>query len=156
MGKTSKSGLGIGIGSSPQGSITQNEFDNKVKELTSNELKPFDSSKFDYNESEPKYDGYLFDLKHSAGGSKAKFLKDVLRYVKGDGKKLHDAIGKAINGKIPNTAKKTNYGTKFNFDVKLEGKDSKYHSANVTVVIQNDNGKITWRLVTLTPGKKDK
>ena len=32
MGKTSKSGLGIGIGSSPQGSITQNEFDNKVKE----------------------------------------------------------------------------------------------------------------------------
>ena len=31
-GKTSKSGLGIGIGSSPQGNITQNEFDNKVNE----------------------------------------------------------------------------------------------------------------------------
>ena len=33
MGKTSKSGLGIGVGSSPQGSITQSDFDNKIKEL---------------------------------------------------------------------------------------------------------------------------
>ena len=33
MGKTNKSGLGIGVGSSPQGSITQTEFDNKAKEL---------------------------------------------------------------------------------------------------------------------------
>ena len=33
MGKTSKSGLGIGVGSSPQGSITQGDFDNKVNEL---------------------------------------------------------------------------------------------------------------------------
>ena len=156
MGKTSNSGLGTGVGSSPQGSITQSEFDNKVKDLMSNEPKPFDSTKFDYTESEPKYDGYLFDLNHSAGGSKAKFLKDVLGYEKGDGKKLHEAIGKAIDGKIPNVVKNTDYGTKFSFNLKLEGKDGKYHSANVTIVVQNDNGKTTWRLITLTPGKKDK
>ena len=31
MGKTSNSGLGIGVGSSPQGSITQSEFDEMQK-----------------------------------------------------------------------------------------------------------------------------
>lgn len=156
MGKTIKSGLGIGVGSSPQGSITQSDFDNKVKELISNEPKPFDSSKFDYKESEPKYDGYLLKLNHVDGGSKAKFLKDVLGYEKGDGKKLHDAIGQAIDGKIPNKVKNTEFGTKYNFDVRLKGKDGNFHSTNVTVVVQNDNGKTTWRLITLTPGKKDK
>lgn len=48
--------------SSPQGSIIQTEFDNKVKELTSNEPKPFDSSKLDYNESESKYDGFYLTI----------------------------------------------------------------------------------------------
>lgn len=120
------------------------------------EIKPFDSSKFDYKESEPKYDGYLLKLDHIDGGSKAKFLKDVLGYKKGDGPKLHDAIGRAIDGKIPNIVKNTEFGIKYNFNVKLEGKSGKFHSANVTVVVQNDNGKTTWRLITLTPGKKSK
>lgn len=47
MGKTSKSGLDIGVGSSSQGSITQSDFDNKVRELTNDELEPLDSSKLD-------------------------------------------------------------------------------------------------------------
>ncbi|MDD5933593.1 MAG: hypothetical protein PUC70_04870 [bacterium] len=34
MGKTSKSGLGVGTGSSPQGSLSQGNVDSKVKELT--------------------------------------------------------------------------------------------------------------------------
>lgn len=34
MGKTSRSGLGIGTGSSPQGSLSQGVVDSKVKELT--------------------------------------------------------------------------------------------------------------------------
>ena len=156
MGKTNKSGLGIGVGSSPQGSITQTEFDNKVKDLMKNELKPFDSSKFDYKESEPKYDGYLLKLDHVDGGSKAKFLKDVLGYEKGDGQKLHNAIGKAIDGKLPDKVNNTEFGIKYNFNVKVEGKDGRFYSANVTIVVQNDNGKTTWRLITLTPGKKDK
>ncbi len=156
MGKIYKSGLGIGVGSSPQGSIEQCKFDNKVKELIGKELKPFDSSKFDYKESEPKYDGYLLKSDHVDGSSKAKFLKDVLGYETGDGQKLHNAIGRAIDGKIPTKVKNTNFGTKYNFDIKLKGKDNNFHSANVIVVVQNDNGKTSWRLITLIPGKKDK
>ena len=155
MGKTSKSGLGIGVGSSPQGSITQGDFDNKVNELTSNELKPFDSSKFDYKESEPKYDGYLLKQDHPDGGSKAKFLKEVLGYKIGDGKILHEAIGEAINGKMPNVVEQTKFGLKYTFNTKIKGKDGTHKTANVVVVVQNDNGKITWRTITLYPDKKD-
>lgn len=90
------------------------------------------------------------------GNSKAKFFKDVLGYKTGDGQLLHKAIGEAINGKLPNKVQKTEFGTKYNFNVKIKGKDNHYHSANVTVVVQNDHGKITWRLITVTPDKKDK
>lgn len=38
MGKTSKSGLGVETGSSPQGSLTQENVDAKVKELTRKEM----------------------------------------------------------------------------------------------------------------------
>ena len=34
MGKTSRSGLGVGTGSSPQGNLSQGGVDSKVKELT--------------------------------------------------------------------------------------------------------------------------
>lgn len=155
MGKTSKSGLGIGVGSSPQGGITQSDFDDKVRELTSDEPKPFDSSKFDYEESDPKYDGYLLNLDHPDGGSKAKFLKDVLGYKTGNGKLLHNAIGEAINGKLPNVVERTKFGLKYTFNTKIKGKDGAYKSANVVVVVQNDNGKTTWRTITLYPDKKD-
>ena len=30
-----------------------------------------------------------------------------------------------------------------------------HKTANVVVVVQNDNGKITWRTITLYPDKKD-
>lgn len=69
---------------------------------------------------------------------------------------MHKAIGQAIDGKIPDKVKITEFGTKYNFNVKLFGKDGNEYSANVTIVVQNDNGKTTWRLITLTPGKKDK
>ena len=155
MGKTSRSGLGVGTGSSPQGSLSQGNVDIKVKELTE-KLKPFDSTFFSYQESIPKYDGYLLNLDHSIGVFKAKFLKETLGYRTGDGFKLHTAIGQAIDGKIPSKVETTPFGTKYNFNTNLKGNDGKYRSANVTVVVQNDNGKTTWRLITLTPGKKDK
>jgi len=41
------------------------------------------------------------------------------------------------------------------FRQKIRGKDGSYKSANVVVVVQNDNGKVTWRTITLYPGKKD-
>lgn len=155
MGRVRNAGIGIGTVGSPQGGISQGNVDAKLDELTS-KIKPFDSSKFDYKESMPKYDGYLLDINHIDGGSKAKFLKDVLGYEIGDGARLHKAIGQAIDGKIPDKVKITEFGTKYNFNVKLFGKDGNEYSANVTIVVQNDNGKTMWRLITLTPGKKDK
>jgi hypothetical protein len=79
-----------------------------------------------------------------------------LGHCQGDGVKLHQAICNAIDGKTPDVVKNTSFGIKYNFNKKIEGKDDKYHSANVTIVVQNDNGKTTWRLITLIPGKKDK
>ncbi len=51
MGKISKSGLGIGVGSTPQGSIAQNDFDNKIDELLKkdNILKPLIDAKVKFN-----------------------------------------------------------------------------------------------------------
>ncbi len=155
MGKTSKSGLGVGVGTSPQGSITQGDFDDKVRELTNYEPEPFDSSKFDYKTSELKYDGYLLKLDHPDGRSKAKFLKNVLGYKIGDGKLLHKAIGEAINDKLPNIVERTTFGLKYTFNTKIKGKDETYKSANVVVVVQNDDGKTIWRIITLYPDKKD-
>ena len=123
---------------------------------SSSGAKGFDSKLFSYEESEPKYDGYLLDANHPIGGSKAKFLKETLGYGKGDGKALHSAISDAIDGKVPNSVEETKYGTKYKFDTTIKGKDGAYHHANVTVVVQNDHGKTTWRLITVTPGKKDK
>lgn len=76
-------------------------------------------------------------------------------YNKGDGHALHDAIGDAIDGKLPNSVEQTKFGQKYTFNTKIKGKDGSYKSANVVVVVQNDNGKVTWRTITLYPGKKD-
>ena len=51
---------------------------------------------------------------------------------------------------------KTKYGTKYKFGTKIKGKDGAYREANVIVVVQNNRGKTTWRLITVMPGKKDK
>ena len=155
MGKTINGGIGVGIGSNPQTHLMQTDFDSQVNKLLKNEPNPFRSTLFSYEESREKYDGYLLDLNHVRGGSKAKFIKNVLGYERGDGEKLHQAIGEAIDGKLPNKVSKTEYGTKYNFNAKIKGKDGKYHSANMTVVVQNDNGKTTWRLITLMPDDKD-
>lgn len=154
MGKTKNTGLGIG----PKGGVVDggpNQVDDKIDELTTKNT-PFDSSTFSYEESVSKYENYLLDKNHKDGGSKAKFLSETLGYNKGDGAKLHNAISEAIDGKTPNTVTKTKYGTKCTFDTKIKGNDGKYHYANITVVIQKDNGRTTWRLITITPGKKDK
>ena len=51
MGKTNRSGLGIGVGSSPQGSIMQSDHDNKIKELLTKDdmLKPLIDAKVKFN-----------------------------------------------------------------------------------------------------------
>ena len=64
MGKTSKSGLGVGVGTSPQGSITQSDFDNKVKEQLKKEnmLKSLIDAKVKFNA-----DNVLFVTKDKSG-----------------------------------------------------------------------------------------
>ena len=154
MGRTKDSGLST-HNTSNNSSVSANTVDNKIKKLAALNA-PFDSSMFPYNESEPKYDGYLLNKDHAIGGSKAKFLSETLGYNKGDGAKLHDAVSEAINGKVADKITKTEYGTKATFNVRIKGNNGQYHFANVTVVIQKDNGKITWKLITIIPGKKDK
>lgn len=153
MGKTRNTGLTTNSKGGPNGAI--NSVDTKLEELSIKNT-PFDSKTFSYQDSIHKYDGYLLNKEHDVGGPKAKFLSETLGYNKGDGVKLHNAISEAINGKTPETVTKTTYGTKCTFNTKIKGNDGKYHHANVTVVIQQDNGKTTWRLITITPRKKDK
>ena len=38
----------------------------------------------------------------------------------------------------------------------IENNNISAYTANVTIVVQNDNGKTIWRLITITPDKKDK
>lgn len=111
----------------------------------------FSTGKIEYSPS--KMDDYLLNLESAKGKSKAQFLKDVLGYVKGDGKQLHDALINAINGKEPSKVTKTDYGIKYEYDVKIGGKNGT--TAKVIVVYQQDNGKDSYRIITLYPGKKE-
>ena len=126
-----------------------------VKMLFKGKASLFDGCEFPYEVSAPKYDGYLLDLDSEKGGSKAKFLRDVLNYNKGDGRKLHEAIAEALDGKIPDSSEQTPYGLKCRFKVRIKGNGGKWAEANVEVVIQKDNGRIVWRIITLFPGRKD-
>jgi len=103
-----------------------------------------------------KYDGYLLNDNHPKGSSKAKFFKDVLGYSSGDGKKLHQAFVTAIKGKIPSQTENTEYGLKHTYHVSIKGKDNKNVTANVVVIIQKDNGRVTYKIVTAYPDKKEK
>ena len=62
----------------------------------------------------------------------------------------------SIIGKQPTKTEITNFGTKHTYHTKLIGKDGKSVSANVVVVIQKDNGRITYKIVTVYPDKKER
>ena len=167
MGRYYNSGIGKGIGTSPQTSLQNQVYENKVKEIEENEnskninvetndVETINENNFPFEISENKYEKYLFVLDHEVGGSKAVFLKDVLGYKLGDGKILHEAILKAIKDKKPYSIEQTEYGIKYKFKAKIKGNNESYCEANVVVVVQKDNGKIVWRIVTLYPGKKER
>ena len=155
MGRTHNSHLGIGTGSSAQGSLEQCNVDQKVDEL-SLKYTAFDSKNLSYKDSKKKYKDYLLNLDSLIGGPKAKFFKKTLGYSNKDAKKFHNAVCEAIDGKIPDKTEITEYGIKYTFEVKIKGKNGKYHSANVKIVLQKDNGKTTWRIITIVPRDKDK
>lgn len=110
----------------------------------------------DVRYSKKKTEGYLLNTSHPVGGPKAKFMHDVLGYSNSDGKVFHQHVVEAIQGKKPDKTEKTPYGIKHTFHAKLTGKNGKAVSANVVVVIQKDNGRKTFKIVTVYPDKKEK
>ncbi len=171
MGRYRNSGIGKGIGTSPQLSLENQEYENKVKEIEEGletkkenkdktnikiDIETINEDNFPFEVSENKYDKYLFVLDHEVGGTKAVFLKDVLGYTIGDGKKLHYAILNAIKGIKPNVIEQTEFGIKYKFKTKIKCNNEFCCDANVVVVVQKDNGKIVWRIITVFPGKKER
>ena len=109
----------------------------------------------DVRYSQKKTQGYLLNLNHPQGGSKAKFMKDVLGYGKADSKTFHKNVVESIKGKTPAKTTTTPYGMKHTYNTELVGKNGGKVKANVVVVIQKDNGRVTYKIVTVYPGKKD-
>ena len=70
-----------------------------------------------------KMENYLLNLNNIDGKSKAKFLKDVLGYASGDGEMLHNELLKSIKGQDASNVTVTEYGVKYEYDVKLGGKN---------------------------------
>ena len=110
----------------------------------------------DVRYNKKKTEGYLLNESHPKGGPKAKFMKEVLGYSKEDSKLFHNNIVSAIKDKVPSKTETTQYGIKHTYHTKLIGKNGSEISANVVVVIQKDNGRTTYKIVTVYPDKKEK
>ena len=106
--------------------------------------------------SKKKTEGYLLNINHPVGGSKAKFMKDVLGYSQSDSKLFHKNIVASLVGKSPTKSETTPFGIKHTYHTKLIGKSGKSVNANVVVVIQKDNDRVTHKIVTVYPDKKGK
>ena len=101
-----------------------------------------------------KIEGYLLNEAHPIGGSKARFMHAVLGYSQSDAKLFHEAVVSSILNEAPTKTEDTPYGTKYTFHVKLSGKVGNLVSANVVVVIQRDNGRSDYKIVTVYPDKR--
>lgn len=101
-----------------------------------------------------KTEGYLLNINHPKGVSKAKFMKDVLGYSSADSKLFHKNIVKSIVGKTPDKSENTPFGIKHTYKTRLIGKTDESVRANVVVVIQKDNSRITYKIITVYPDKK--
>ena len=101
--------------------------------------------------SQKKTEGYLLNTEHPKGGSKAKFMKDVLGYTQSDSKLFHENVTKSILGKTPTKTDTTQYGVKHTYHTTLVGKNGQSVSAWVVVVIQKDHGQVTYKIITVYP-----
>ena len=108
----------------------------------------------DVRYSKKKTEGYLLNPSHPKGGAKAKFMKDVLGYSQSDSKVFHKNVVDSLIGKIPAKSETTPSGIKHTYNTKLKGKNGQSVSANVVVVIQKDNNRTTYKIVTVYPDKK--
>lgn len=114
------------------------------------------SSPRDVRYSKKKTEGYLLNINHPKGGAKAKFMKDVLGYSQSDSKAFHKNVVASLIGKTPTKSETTLFGIKHTYNTKITSKGGKSVSANVVVVIQKDNSRITYKIVTVYPNKKGK
>ena len=104
--------------------------------------------------SKRKTEEYLLNPNHPKGGSKAKYFQDVLGYRQTDSKLFHKRVTDSIINRKPDKTTVTEYGTKHSYNTKLLGKN--HRTANVTVSIQVDNLRKTYKIVSVVPRKKDK
>ena len=61
--------------------------------------------------SQKKTEGYLLNTEHPKGGSKAKFMKDVLGYTQSDSHLYHKNVVDAITNKTPEKTPGPTWGT---------------------------------------------
>ena len=116
---------------------------------------PVNSPK-DVRYNKKKTEGYLLNSNHPVGGAKEKFMKVVLGYSQNDSKLFHKNIVSSLIGKVPNKSETTHFGIKHTYNTTLIGKSGESVKANVVVVIQKDNGRITYKIVTIYPDRKGK
>lgn len=88
-------------------------------------------------------------------GNVGERINEVLGYSSGDGQILHDNIVSAISGQEPSKTTTTEHGLKYEYEIKLPSRDDVSTTANVTIVVQRDNGSDDYRIITLVPRKKD-
>ncbi len=102
-----------------------------------------------------KMELYLLNLNHIKGGSKAKFLRDVLGYKQGDGLILFDNIKQGLIDQMPIKVTSTPSGVKQEYIIKIKAKNGDIKTARVIVIVQKDNGKSIYRIITMIPYKKE-
>ena len=100
----------------------------------------------DFRYSAKKTITYLLNINHKDGGSKARFIRDVLGYTQNDVKLFHKNVVSAIKGKTPYSSTVTPYGLRHVYHTELVGKNGKSITANVVVVVQKDNGRTTYKI----------
>ena len=82
-------------------------------------------------------------------------MEDVLGYSKSDSILFHKSIVESIIGKNPNKTQQTKFGLKHTYNTNVKGKNGKKTSANVVVVIQKDNNRTTYKIITVYPDRKE-
>lgn len=159
MGRLRNSGLAHGTSGSPQTTIDQSTYQNKVEEL--NNVNKIATTKFgkddlDYEMSKIKFETYILNLNHSDGRSKAKFFIETLGYSVSNPKQFYDNLSDAIADKKPYKVSKTEFGIVCEFHEKIKCVNGKYEYANIVTSIQKDNWKDKYRIITAYPDKKEK
>lgn len=78
-------------------------------------------------------------------------MKNVFGYSQSDSKLFHKNVVNPIMGKTPAKTKTSKFGVKHTYKTKLLSKNGNSVTATVVIVIQKDNGRITYKIVAVYP-----